>query len=156
MLSHGFVRFPVFEPNRSRVLPRVTIAVAAVASLAMVLSQAPTWLTALFGLLAAAIVLRMPSLRVASVRRRYDGRWVVTVGDGRRFIGHLAPSCVIHRWLAVLVIQDGWRRTAIALPRDTLSEDAHRRLRVSLRWMADGQSGRSTVFTGGRPLSGSG
>ena len=137
MSSHGFVRSPAFNPKPSQILPLAANIVAIAAGLAIVLSKAPLWLAALFVLFAARILNRVMSQPIASLRYRHDGRWVISCKDGRQFVGRLTPSCFVHRWLAVVVIRDGWRRCAFAFPRDTLQTDVHRRLRVALRWMGE-------------------
>jgi len=137
MSLHGFARSPAFEPKPSRVLPLAAMVLAMTAALAMLLSKAPLWSSALFVLVAAQVLTRAFSQPIASLGYRRDGRWVISCRNGRRFVGCLAPSCFVHRWLAVVVIRDGWRRCAFALPRDTLPTDVHRRLRVSLRWAGE-------------------
>lgn len=114
----------------------VLVACAAAAG-ALAVAQLP-WSLAGAGTLVLVLVARStlrPGVgRVVILAARGDGRWTVRYADGRCAVGTLHPDSVAHPWLCVMVLRDGWRRLMVTIPADALTRDAHRRLRLYLRW----------------------
>ncbi len=69
------------------------------------------------------------------------GQWFVRQSDGHwREVGVAGGSVVYGRLLLLVLADEEGRRRYLALPRDALAADAHRRLRVLL-WCQNASSG---------------
>lgn len=129
---------PVFELRPSRQLTAVVLAATTGGGMALAVAQLP-WQLAAAGALILALValqaLRPGGSRVVTLAARDDGRWAAHYADGRVTVGVLSADSFTHPWLCVVVLRDGWRRVAVNVPADALTRDAHRRLRLRLRWL---------------------
>lgn len=92
--------------------------------------------------------------RVVTLAARADGRWTVRYANGRSAIGLLQPDSVAHPWLCVVALRDGWRRVTVTIPADALTRDAHRRLRVRLRWPPRASARRAAFWSRQSPWPG--
>lgn len=170
MSSPGFDPCPAFEPGASVRFAALMVLSHGAAGLGIVVAQLPIWLKP--ALLAVVLCSAWRALRVngwrtagaavVRVARRGDGRWELLRRDGRVTIGELHDDCYVHPLLAVVGVRDGWRTVFVPVPVDALRPDAHRRLRVWLRWSGQpaaralggpGLSGTRTVSRGGRVSS---
>lgn len=128
---------PVFELHPSRLLIAAVLVIGVAAVGALAVAQIPWLLVGVGTAVMTAVVARTlwpGNGRVVALAARTDGRWAVCYADGRRAVGALLSDSVAHPWLCVVVLRDGWRRVAVTVPADGLAPDAHRRLRVRLRW----------------------
>ena len=153
MSSNGFAPCRVFELRASRRLARALIALHAAAALAILAAQLP-WPLKLAVVLLLALsgraALRRHAARTAPsavtrLVRRTDGGWVALRNDGTAVIGALADASVVHPWLVVVGIEDGWRTLFTPVPADALHPEDHRRLRVWVKWQPRGVSSKKNV-----------
>ena len=125
------------HPRRSRVLVVAVLAAHLVAALGLLL-VAPGWALKAAGcavlVASSAFALRRPD--IGTLTLRVDGRIEIGRHDGSVAEASVEPATTVVSWLVVLVYRIGGRIEALVLPPDTLTDDAHRELRLWLRWKA--------------------
>jgi toxin CptA len=65
-----------------------------------------------------------------------DGTLEVDGGSGARLAAAVLPQTTVLPGLVVLLLRLGRHTVSLALPRDAMAADDHRRLRLWLRWRA--------------------
>lgn len=125
----------LIEPRASARAGALSLAAhfAALAALFLARLPAVAVLAGLALLLASFIASRRRSSAPPALRCTADGRLEIRREATWQAAAPL-PDSVALPWLIVLRWREDGRRHSLALPPDALSEVAHRRLRVWLRW----------------------
>ncbi len=121
----------------------VMFACGATAALVAALPLPAGWrgLTAALVIAAGARTLARSREAIVGMVVRSDGTVVALRADGRALAGALADGCVVLPAFAAIA----WRATGerrrglVAVPRDVLAPEAHRALRVMLRYATSGE-----------------
>jgi toxin CptA len=141
------VQLPItIELHRSRFLDRLLIALALLASGAILAFPKPPVLLAALLLVVGALFLwswQRLAPTLSALRLERGGNILAAGADHSEFSeSSLLPRATVHPWLTVfrLELADG-RQHVIVLARDSMVGDDFRRLRVFLRWRAQFSAG---------------
>lgn len=121
------------------------VMLACVATVALVagLPLPAAWrgLSAVLVIAAGARALARSRVAIVGMVVRSDGTVVALRADGRALAGALADGCVaLPAFAAIAWRATGeWRMGVVAVPRDVLTPEAHRALRVVLRYATSGE-----------------
>ncbi len=73
---------------------------------------------------------------IVALTPRADGRLIVARRDGGSAEADVEADTMVSPWLVVLRLRSGGRRESLAIPPAATGPEAHRQLRVWLRWRA--------------------
>jgi hypothetical protein len=94
----------------------------------------------LSAILALSLVLAVRRTgRTAALTLHADGRLSLLRRDGSSLDGQVDPATTVFPWLVVLLVRAAEKTEALVLPVDALGRDAHRQLRLWLRWKVNAE-----------------
>ncbi len=122
----------------SRILAVALTIAHALAAAGMALTRLPAPAKLMLGLFIALSLVRWLRWRpTPSLTLKADGGLEIARRDGSRREAQVLPSTTVFPWLIVLSFRVDGEKESLPLPVDALGIEAHRHLRLWLKWKAN-------------------